>query len=165
MINVIEYNLGCKYIDSYWLNNIIIDQSKNKNKEKLNNKYEIEIDIDNNEFNKKYNIRNTDTDKSNDARNDTGKETRSDTRKYIKNNNRERHRKQDTHNRMYDKEESCEYRIFQECSRTNKNKGKMHDVSEKCRVYEYQSRERKVLLDSFSKSELTSKNKIKEKLK
>jgi len=141
MLNVIDNYLECKYINSYWLNNEIIDQ--NKKKEKLNNKYEIIIDCNSNDFKEKYNnIGDRDIDKSNIKR------------KYIKNNNREGYRKQDSNNRMYDKEKSCEHRIFQECPNTNKNKGKMYDLPEKCRVYEYRSGERKILLDSFSIAKL-----------
>lgn len=54
MINVIENHLeSSKYIDSYWLNNIILDQQQNRNKESLNNKYEEEIKLDFTEFNEK----------------------------------------------------------------------------------------------------------------
>jgi hypothetical protein len=45
MLNVIENHLESKYIDSYWLNNIILEQEKNRNKEILNNKYEEEIEL------------------------------------------------------------------------------------------------------------------------
>jgi hypothetical protein len=143
-------NLKCKYIDSYlydsnefnhsyWYNNIIIDQSK----EKLNNNYVNKIEIDNNEFRTKYNdFKNTVITKSNNTRENTP------------NNYRTRYREQDSNNRKYDKEKSSEYRVFQECPNTNKNKGKMYDMSEKCRVHEHKSRERKILLDSFSKSNL-----------
>ena len=55
---------------------------------------------------------------------------------------------------MYTKEKSGEYRIFQKYSNTSENKGKMHDLPEKCRIHEYNLRERKVLLDSFSKPKL-----------
>ena len=86
------------------------------------------------------------------------------TRENTPNNYRTRYREQDSNNRKYDKEKSSEYRVFQECPNTNKNKGKMYDMSEKCRVHEHKSRERKILLDSFSKSNLIKHN-AKEKLK
>jgi hypothetical protein len=148
MVNVVVDTSICEYINNYWYNNIIIDQSKYQ--EKLNIKYEIEIDIDCNETRKKCNdIRDTDINKSNYSR------------KYTENNSRERYRKQDSNNRINDEKKSCEHRIFQKCSNTNKNKGKMYDLSEKCRLHEHEFRERKVLLDSFSKPKLTSKEKLK----
>jgi len=55
MLNVIDDYSSCKYINSYWLNNEIIDQ--NKKKEKLNNKYEIIIDCNSNDFKEKYNTK------------------------------------------------------------------------------------------------------------
>jgi hypothetical protein len=147
MINVKQDKSLCNFIESYWLNNLIIDHSKNISKEKLNNNYTIEINTNNNDYGEKYNdnVRNTNTNKSNNAR------------KYSKNSSRERYRKQDTNIRMHSKEESCENRIFQKYSNTSESKGEMHSLPEKCRIHEYEFRERKVLLDSFSKPKLTEK--------
>jgi hypothetical protein len=54
MLNVIGNSCDCKYINSYWLNNVVINQDRNK--EKINNKYEIKIDADYNKnmINKDY---------------------------------------------------------------------------------------------------------------
>lgn len=150
MLDVKKNYIDSKYIDSYWKNNLIMDQSKSKDslyevKEKLNKNYKNKYCEDNNEYRKTYNdnFRYTDTYKSNN----TGTNNQY--------NFRERYsRKQDSNSGMYTKEKSGEYRTFQKYSNTSENKGKMHDLPEKCRIHEYNLRERKVLLDSFSKPKL-----------
>jgi hypothetical protein len=57
MLNVIDNYFDCKYIDSYWLNNIVKAQNEDRNKYKLNNKFEIKIDIDYNENREKSSIK------------------------------------------------------------------------------------------------------------
>lgn len=160
MLDVKKNNIDSQYIDSYWKNNLIMDQSKNKLnkdtktfnedslhelKEKLNKNYKNKTGEYNNEYRKTYNdnFRYTDTYKSNN----TGTNNQY--------NFRERYsRKQDSNSGMYIKEKSSEYRTFQKYSNTCENKRKMPELSEKCRIHEYNLRERKVLLDSFSKPKL-----------
>ena len=60
MLNVIDNYFDCKYIDSYWLNNIVKVQNEDRNKYKLNNKFEIKIDIDYNENREKSSIKKID---------------------------------------------------------------------------------------------------------
>jgi len=149
MLDVDKNYLGSSYIDSYWKNNLIIDQSKTKinigdNKEKLNKiiKNNTNSNINDTEENCN-NFKYTSIIRSNN------------TRKNNKYNLREEcSRKQDTNIRVTNKQESSEYRTFQKYFDTGENKREMHNLPEKCRIHEYNLRERKVLLDSFSKPKL-----------
>ena len=150
MLNVDKNYSDSKYIDSYWKNNLIIDQSKTKinigdNKEKLNKiiKNKSSYDINDNTEKKYNNFKYTDTIRSNN--------TGTNNKYYIR---EECSRKQDSNFRITNKQKSSEYRTFQKYSDTSENKREMHNLSEKCRIYEYNLRERKVLLDSFSKPKL-----------
>lgn len=149
MLNVDKNYSDNSYIDSYWKNNLIIDQSKTKiniedNKEKLNKIIKNKTSPNINDTEKNYdNFKYTNTIRSNN------------TRKNNKYNFREEYsRKQDTNIGFINKQESSEYRTFQKYSDTGENKREMYNLSEKCRIHEYNLRERKVLLDSFSKPKL-----------
>jgi hypothetical protein len=220
MIEVKKCYIDCEYINDYWKDNLIIDQSKHNNcsnnqahdkpnndlkrltidvnsydefqkfidnieesndiytdtniynntnlhnnnlnndkdydndnedydneniKEKLNNNYKAKTGMDLNVFRKKYvdNIRNSISDKSNN--------TRTNTFYYAREGFG---RKQNSDNRIYDIQKSGENNIFQKHSNSCKDKRKMFSLPKKCRIYEYESRERKILLDSFSKPKL-----------
>jgi hypothetical protein len=158
MLDVDKNYLDSSYIDSYWKNNLIIDQSKTKinenrnlnleddiKKEKLNKiiKNKSSYDINDNTEKKYNNFKYTDTIRSNN--------TGTNNKYYIR---EECSRKQDSNFRITNKQKSSEYRTFQKYSDTSENKREMHNLSEKCRIYEYNLRERKVLLDSFSKPKL-----------
>lgn len=72
MLNVIENHLECKFIDPYWLSNIIIDQEKNRknrNKGTLNAKYEEKIVLDDIEFTEQVRNYNKTTTKKNKEQN------------------------------------------------------------------------------------------------
>jgi len=156
MINVIENHLeSSKYIDSYWLNNIILDQEKNK--EYLNNKYEEEIKLDFTEFNEKTeNNKNTTKQKeknysescrkyyihnSYDSKKDfTGNYQKRDS--FVKTN---RYEKKDIYDKQYKKD--------------------IYDMQSKPRIYEYMSKNKKcdifstdretnILIKSFSRNNL-----------
>ena len=158
MLNVDKNYSDSKYIDSYWKNNLIVDQSKTKinenrnlnleddiKKEKLNKiiKNKSSYDINDNTEKKYNNFKYTDTIRSNN--------TGTNNKYYIR---EECSRKQDSNFRITNKQKSSEYRTFQKYSDTSENKREMHNLSEKCRIYEHELRERKVLLDSFSKPKL-----------
>lgn len=149
MLNVDKNFSDSKYIDSYWKNNLIIDQSKTKinlenDKEKLNKIIKNKPRFDINDSEENYNdFKYTNIIRSNN----TGKNNKY----YI---GEEYSRKQDSNFRITNKQKSCEYRTFQKYSDTGENKREMHNLSEKCRIHEYNLRERKVLLDSFSKPKL-----------
>jgi len=49
MLNVIDDYSSCKFINSYWLNNELLEENKKKGKEFPNNKYEINIEYNNTE--------------------------------------------------------------------------------------------------------------------
>jgi hypothetical protein len=133
------YNNDEDYIDNE-------DYDKNI-KEKLNNNYKAKIGMNPNVFRKKHvdNIRNSISDKSNNSRTNT-----------ICYHGEGFGRKQNSDNRMYDIQKSGEHNIFPKHSNSNKGKGKMFSLPKKCRIYEYESKERKILLDSFSKPKLIS---------
>ena len=147
MINVIENHLESKYIDSYWLNNIILDQEKNRNKESLNNKYEEEIKLDFIEFNEK-----------------------TENNKYItqkEKNYNESCRKYYTHNSYDSKKDFTDnYQKRESFVKTNKyDKKDIYDKQSKPRIYEYMSankksdifstdRESDILIKSFSRNNL-----------
>ena len=147
MINVIENHLESKFIDSYWLNNIILDQEKNKNKESLNNKYEEEIKLDFTELNQKM-----------------------ENNKYItqkEKNYSESCRKYYTHN-SYDskKDFTGNYQKRESFVKTNKyDKKDIYDKQSKPRIYEYMSKNKKcdifstdresdIIIKSFSRNNL-----------
>ena len=160
MLNVDKNYSNSKYIDSYWKNNIIIDQSKtiinenkilniddiNKVQEKLNKIIKIYPPDNINDCTKKCNnnFRHTNITRSNITDSN-----------YQYNIGKEYCRKQDSNCRITNKQKSCEYRTFQKYSDTGENKGEMYNLPEKCRIHEYNLRERKILLDSFSKPKLT----------
>jgi hypothetical protein len=123
------------------------DYDNENMKEKLNNNYKAKIGMNPNVFRKKHvdNIRNSISDKSNNTRTNT-----------ICYHGEGFGRKQNSDNRMYDIQKSGEHNIFPKHSNSNKDKGKMFSLPKKCRIYEYESRERKILLDSFSKPKLIS---------
>ncbi len=164
MLEVKKCYINNSYINDYWENNLIIDQSKKLNnnieiniddkfydninkylyeeKEKLNNNYKIKSSNSNNEFGKKYNndYRNTETNRSNN---------RGTITQYI--NREEYDRNKNSNFRMYNKEKSNEHRTLQKHFNTSEDKRKMHELSEKCRLHEYHNGKTKILLDSFSK--------------
>jgi len=126
------YGNSSSYINSYWKNNLIIEHSKLKiniedNKQKMNEILKKDKHInEQNNYNSGYSSIN-----SNYSR-----------KQYIDigmNNN------QDTY----------EYRKFQKYSEP-KNKKEMNNLSEKCRIYEYNQRERKIL-GIWSKPKLLNK--------
>ena len=122
-----------------------IDSKDFNKKEKLNYNYKVNINVNTNDFRKQYvnSFRNSVSDKSNSSRKNS--------RYYSKEGSG---RNQISNSRMYDKQKSIENRILQEHACSNKDKGKMYKLQKKCRIYEYESRERKILLDSFSKPKL-----------
>lgn len=196
MIEVRKCYIDCDYINDYWKDNLIINQSKNNksnensnnltidinsyndfkkyiddlienpdellndtkkynneeyiddnliNKEKLNYNHKARISSNPNVFRKKY------IDSYSDRNSNKSNNTRTNTQYYS---GEGFSRKQDLYIRMHDKQKSGEYRILQKYSNTNEDKGKMYNLPEKCRIHEYVSRERKILLDSFSKPKL-----------
>lgn len=120
-------------------------QYYNNIKEKLNNNYKAKLCINHNGFRKEYinSFGNSISDKSNI--------TRTNSIYYFGD---ESNRKQVPNNRLYDKQKSSEYRVLQKSSYTGEDKGKMYKLPKKCRIHEYESRQRKILLDSFSKPKL-----------
>ena len=147
MINVIENHLeSSKFIDSYWLNNIILDQEKNKYKESLNNKYEEEIKQDFTEFNQK--IRNYEN-----------------TTKQKEQNYSEPYRKFYIHN-SYKKDFTGNYQKRESFVKTNRyDKKDIYDKQYKPRIYEYMSKNKKcdifstdresdIIIKSFSRNNL-----------
>ncbi len=150
MINVVKNNLDSKYIDSYWLNNIILDQQQNRNKESLNNKYEEEIKLDFTEFNEKTENNKYITQKE--------KNYNESCRKYYTHNSYDS-KKDFTGN--YQKRES-----FVKTNRYDKQyKKNIYDMPSKPRIYEYMSKNKKcdifstdresdILIKSFSRNNL-----------
>ncbi len=148
MINVVKNNLDSKYIDSYWLNNIILDQEKNRNKESLNNKYEVEIKIDDTEFNDQM-------------------ENNKYITKHKEQNYSEPCRKFYIHNSY--KKDSTNYQKRESFVKTNryekKDKKDIYGMQSKPRIYEYMSankksdifstdRESDIIIKSWSRNNL-----------
>ena len=114
-------------------------------KEKLNYNYKVNISVNTNDFRKQYvnSFRNSVPNKSNSSR-----------RNSIYYSKEGSCRNQISNFRMHNKQKSCENRILHEHVGSNKDKGKMYKLPKNCRIYEYETRERKILLDSFSKPKL-----------
>jgi len=141
MINVDKMYSDSSYIERYWINNLNIDKSKTKINE--NRDLDLEDSIKKEKFNKKitnrksYNINHTEENYDNFKytniirSNITREGYNSNQYKYTGNTNKQK---------------------------SSENKREKHNLSEKCRIYEYNQRERKILLDSFSKPKLLNNN-------
>jgi len=140
MLDVDKNYCSTSYINSYWKNNLNIDQSKTKINI-VDNKKKLE-DI----ITRENNLKN-DTEENYDNFKYTNIIRTNITREGYNSN-------QYKYTGFTDNQESYEYRTFQKYSDTGKNKREKHNLSKKCRIYEYNQRERKVLLDSFSKPKL-----------
>jgi len=156
MLNVDKIYSDSKYVESYWKNNLIVDKSKTKINKHIN--LYLEDDIKKEKLNKiNKNVNNliiNDSEENNNFKY-TSIIRSNNTRKNNKYTLREEYsREQDTNIRINDKQKSSEYRTFQKYSDTSENKREMHNLSEKCRIHEHNLRERKILLDSFSKPKL-----------
>jgi len=131
------YGNSSAYINHYWKNNLNIDQSYleiniEDNKQKINRiiNNEHHINLDKRNYNNSLYSSNSLYNKCCDNNHrieyiDIGMNNNKDTNKYIK---------------------------FQKYSAPKKRE--MNHLSEKCRIYEYNQRERKILIDSFSKPKL-----------
>ena len=156
MLDVDKTYLDSKYLDFYWKSNIIVNKSKTKINEYRN--LNLGDDIKKEKLNKiNKNVNNliiNDSEENNNFKY-TSIIRSNNTRKNNKYTLREEYsREQDTNIRINDKQKSSEYRTFQKYSDTSENKREMHNLSEKCRIHEHNLRERKILLDSFSKPKL-----------
>jgi len=157
MLNVIDNYSNCKYIHSYWYNNIIIDLSKDKL-----NPDEIEIDSQEESL-KKYNaFRDTIIKKSNICeKQDSMKKVylKGKTSDYSRKDYSKRYSSQDTYSKKYDsppvKPRVEEYRQGERRILLDSfSKPKLCDLPVKPRIEEYRQGERRILLDSFSKPKL-----------
>ena len=132
MLNV-AYNkldFGSGNIDDYWLNNIIREKQNGKYTDKINNKYEIELDMDADKFIKKSYI-----------------DDRDIVRTHV--SSTERYGKQNAHFGMH---------YYPEKSTRHDTSRKIYDYLEsKCRVHEYRSGERKLILQANSKKDIFGK--------
>jgi len=140
MLDVDKNYCSTAYINSYWKNNLNTDQSKTKinivdNKKKLEDIITRENNLKNDTEEKYDNFKYTNIIRSNITREGYN----SNQYKYTGNTK---------------KQKSSEYRTFQKYSSTGENKREKHNFYEKCRIYEYNQRERKILLQSFSKPKL-----------
>jgi len=147
MLDVDKNYCSSSYVDSYWKKNSVIEQSKTK------------INIEDRKKALEDIIR-----KENNLKNDT--EENYDNFQYtniIRSNiTREGYNSNQYKNTgNTNKQKSSEYRTFQKYSSTGENKREKHNLPEKCRIYEYNQRERKILLDSFSKPKLLYETNIK----
>ncbi len=137
-----------KYIDNEdYIENEDYSSIKENNNimEKLNYNYKARLCKYTNGFRKKYidSFGNSVSDKSNNTRTNT-----------IYYSGEGSNRKQVSNSGLYNKQKSSEHRILQKYPYTSQDKGKMYELPKKCRIHEYESRERKILLDSFSKPKL-----------
>ncbi len=138
----------CQHINNKVIINHSSDTIDNNDfieyKEKLNNNHKTSLSNNNNVVRKKYHdIGNSINDRSDNKR--------THTINYIRSGS---NRKKDSDFGMYDKQESCKHRNIQKNFDSGQNKREMYALPKKCRLHEYGSRERKVLLDSFSKPKL-----------
>ena len=141
MLDVDKNYCSSSYIDSYYKNNLSIDQSKTKiNIEDRKKMVEDAIRKENNH-------KKNDTEENYDNFKNTNIIRSNITREGYNNN-------QYKYTGNTNKQKSSEYRTFQKYSSTGENKREKHNFSEKCRIYEYNQRERKILLQSFSKPKL-----------
>jgi hypothetical protein len=125
-------------------NDIIDENDVIEYKEKLNNNHKTSLRNNNNVVRKKYHdFGNPIDDRSDNKRAHTISCIRSGS-----------NRKKDSDFGMYDKQESCKHRNIQKNFDTCQNKREVYTLPKKCRLHEYGLRERKVLLDSFSKPKL-----------
>jgi len=140
MLDIDKNYCSSSYIDSYWKNNLNIDQSKTKINI-VDNKKKLE-DI----ITRENNLKN-DTEKNYDNFKYTNIIRTNITREGYNSN-------QYKYTGFTDNQESYEYRTFQKYSDTGKNKKENHNLAEKCRIKEYHNNGRRVLLESFSKPKL-----------
>jgi len=160
-------NLNNNYINDYWLKKNIIDcnnitiqtddlddfeiivddnytDTYNK-KEKLNNKSKI----NNNYNNKKYDKGRTNKQYSRiNKSNITNRNTANNKHIYKKN------RENISNNKYNNKEESNKYNKLYNKLNPHNNQKQMYSLPQTSRIYEFKSRERKILLDSFTKNKL-----------
>jgi len=132
------YGNSSSYLDNYWKNNLYIDQSYCKiniedNKQKINKIIENEHRI--NLEKRNYNNSQYSSNRLNN--------------KFGDNN----HRIQYIDIGMCNKQDTYKYRKFQKYSEP-KIKRENNNLSHNCRINEYNQRERKILLDAFSKPKL-----------
>jgi len=136
-----------KHFEDYWIDGNLKDccniYINNNNSKKLNNLF-LETRInDTNE--RKHKNRNSSDDKSSNS-------TKSTDKQY--NNKNTSNRNEISLCRVATKETPDKYRNLHKESDANKYKREMHKLSEGCNVYEYRTRENKILLDTFTKPKL-----------
>jgi len=131
MLDVDKNYCSSAYVDSYWKKNSVIEQSKTKiniedRKKALEDIIRKENNLKNDTEENYDNFEYTNIIRSNITREGYN----SNQYKYTGNTNKQKYFK------------------------GHENKREKHNLSEKCRIYEYNQRERKILLDSFSKPKL-----------
>jgi len=146
MLNVDKNYSDSSYIDMYWKNNIIIDQSKTRINENRN--LSLEDDIKK-EFLVKLN---------NIIKNKHYKNTYNDNR--VNNYNNSNVIIPNTYNKYDNQYSSNKTQYRSNYKKYNKDNNE-YGLQTNCRIKEYNLQERKILLDSFSKPKLLYDSNIK----
>jgi hypothetical protein len=141
MLNVDKDYCDSSYIQQYWKNNLIIDQSKTKINENRNLSLEDDIkkELDKNteyKYNKKDNYNNKYSANIYKYSDNTNNKYSANIYKYNV-----------EHNNSYDATQNRGYYRKQ-------HRNREHNLSTKTRIEEYNLKDRKILLDSFSKPKL-----------
>lgn len=143
-----------KYVKNYWLLNNIVDCSNNivdcssANKEKLNNKYK-KYKEDNNNVQENINTNRRITTRSNNEYNTRNKHRHNTSRYKVRDD------------RMYNKKKSNKHNKLQEDIDTYHYKRSLFILSKESGVSKSTKPKGIIMLDPFSKTELTYKEKLK----
>jgi hypothetical protein len=125
--------IASNHITNYWLSENIIDCGEIINEEKLNNNYNYEI----------LEVINESTIRSSEF--DRGCYAEENSQYYNKQTNRN----ENSNNRKFNKKETNEhFNLFKNIN-SNNDERKMYILSKNSRLYEYKTKGRKVLLDTF----------------
>jgi len=149
MLNVDKNYSDSSYIDMYWKNNLIIDQSKTRINENRN--LSLEDDIKKENLVKINNI----------IKNKHNKKPYTDNRVYNYNNyNNSNVIIPNTYNKYDNQYSSNKTQYRSNYKKYNKDNNE-YGLQTNCRIKEYNLQERKIILDSFSKPKLLYESNIK----
>jgi hypothetical protein len=148
MLSVDENYCDSKYIDMYWKNNMIIDQSKTKINKNIN--LNLEDDIIKENLYK--------SNKSSDYKYDINKTFNNSYNKHSNNNNFQTHNTINYQNSYTSNKYDNQYSSNKTHYRSNYKKlnkdNNEYCLQSKCRIKEHYRGEKRILLDSFSKPKL-----------
>ena len=163
-------NLNNDYIKDFWLNTNIVDCTNitvqtdelDESEIILNNESEIIIldyEDDKEKLNKDCKNNNEYTDYKDDKGRTNKQNSRIDKSNIPNKNSKNKHKlnknTEDISNNKYiNKKGTCKYNKLYNKSSSNNNKKQMCSLSQTSRIYEFKSRERKMLLDSCSEDKL-----------